>query len=283
MHRTFGSPHPVSLFVELRSGDLVVRATDTSESVVAVTGKDADAVSVDQHGDEILVVARQGGFFGLSPHLSVRVTVPTDSRLTAKLGSAGVRVEGRIGTAAVRTGAGDVQLDEVGADARIDTGSGAVRVDAVTGSLQVRCGSGDVTVDRVGGSAEISTGSGSVTVTAAHQAVVIKSGSGDLRVRDALEDVALSTASGDLVVDRMHHGRLSAKNVSGDISVGVPTGIPVWTDVTTMTGSVRSDLAGAGRPDKDQDFLELRATSVSGDVTLAQLADQPIAQRLADQ
>jgi DUF4097 and DUF4098 domain-containing protein YvlB len=271
MQRTFSSPRPASLVVELRTGDLVVRTAESTESVVEVTGKDADAVTVEQHGDEILVVARHGGFFGSSQHLSVRVSVPNDSRLSTKLGSAGVRVEGRIGEAKVRTGSGDVEIEEISADARIETGSGDVRVDAVSGNLEVRCGSGGVTLDRVGGRAEVSTGSGDVLVAAAHHKVVVKSGSGDLRVRDALEDVVLNTASGDLVVDRMHHGRLTAKNVSGDISVGVPGGIPVWTDITTMTGNVRSDLEGAGRPDKDQDFIELRATTVSGDVTLAQL------------
>ncbi len=271
MERRFSTPHPVSLFVELRTGDLVVRAGDSAESVVEVTTKDEDGMTVDQHGDEIVVIASQGGFFGSSQHASVRVSVPTDSRLSTKLGSAGVRVEGRIGDTVVKTGSGDVEIDEISADARIETGTGTIRVGAVAGRLLAKSGSGDVVLDRIGGQAEVSTGSGDVLVAAAQQAVVVKSGSGDLRVRDALEDVTLSTASGDLAVDRVHRGQLTAKNVSGDISVGVPAGVPVWTDVTTMTGRVRSNLQGAGQPEDDQDFIELRATSVSGDVTLEQL------------
>jgi DUF4097 and DUF4098 domain-containing protein YvlB len=249
----------------------VVRAGECTQSTVEVTGKDADTVTVDQHGDEIVVIARQNGFFGSSPHLSVRVSVPTDSRLSTKLGSADVRVEGRVGETTVRTGSGDVEIDAVSADARIQTGSGDVRVGEVDGSLQVKCGSGDVSLDRAGSGTEISTGSGDVLVVSASQELVARSGSGNLRVREALEDVVLSTASGDLVVERIGRGRLSAKNVSGDISVGVPGGTPVWTDVSTMTGTVRSNLVGAGQPLPDQDFVELRATTVSGDVTLEQL------------
>ena len=72
-------------------------------------------------------------------------------------------------------------------------------------------------------------------------------------------------------MDRMRRGQLTAKNVSGDIRVGVPAGVPVWTDITSLTGSVRSNLEGAGEPEEGQDFIELRARTVSGDVHLEQL------------
>jgi DUF4097 and DUF4098 domain-containing protein YvlB len=107
-------------------------------------------------------------------------------------------------------------------------------------------------------------------VASAEDTVTVKSGSGDMRVRDAHRDLSLNTASGDLVVDVMHRGQLSARNVSGDISVGVPAGVPVWTDVSTMTGSVTSGLAAVGEPADGQDHVEVRATTVSGDVELRQ-------------
>jgi DUF4097 and DUF4098 domain-containing protein YvlB len=69
----------------------------------------------------------------------------------------------------------------------------------------------------------------------------------------------------------MRRGQLTAKNVSGDIRVGVPAGVPVWTDITSLTGSVRSNLEGVGEPEEGQDFIELRARTVSGDVHLEQL------------
>jgi DUF4097 and DUF4098 domain-containing protein YvlB len=274
MQRTFTTPDPVALYVELRSGDLVVTTADTTETVVEVTGKhDEGDVTVDQRGDEILVVARTGGggLFGSSGHgVSVAVTVPHESRLTTKVGSADVRVEGRLGDASLKSGSGDLRLADLTGQAVVETGSGDVQLDAVAGSLRVKSGSGNVAVDRLGGAAQISTGSGDVVVGTSHEPVVAKSGSGDLRVREAGDDVTLSTASGDLVVDRFLRGRLSAKNASGDITVGVPAGVPVWTDVSTLTGSVRSSLQGAGEPGEGEEFIELRAKTVSGDVTLEQ-------------
>jgi DUF4097 and DUF4098 domain-containing protein YvlB len=109
-----------------------------------------------------------------------------------------------------------------------------------------------------------------VLIGSAAEPVQVKSGSGDMRIREAQRDVALSTASGDLVIDQMHRGQIAAKNVSGDIRVGVPAGVPIWTDISSMTGSVRSDLEGAGEPTEGQEFIELRAKTVSGDVYLEQ-------------
>jgi DUF4097 and DUF4098 domain-containing protein YvlB len=178
---------------------------------------------------------------------------------------------GRIGQSMVRSGSGDVELEDVEAELVVETGSGDVHADRVAGDLRVKSGSGDVAVDRIDGTATISTGSGDVMVETAGDSLQVKSGSGDLQVREALNDVALSTASGDLLIDRMHRGQLAAKNVSGDIRVGIPAGIPVWTDITSMTGSVRSNLEGAGEPEEGQDYIELRAKTVSGDVYLEQL------------
>jgi DUF4097 and DUF4098 domain-containing protein YvlB len=273
MQRIFTTPEPVSLYVELGSGDLVIHTDATSETVVEVDGKDADDVLVDQRGDEIRVVAKQNraGFFGSSQQLTVHVSLPHDSRLSTKLGSADVRVVGRLGETMLKTGSGDVRIDAIGAEAFIETGSGDVQVEVVDGPLQVKSGSGDVALDRLGGPATVSTGSGNVLINVATEPVQVKSGSGDMRVRVAEQDVALSTASGDLVIDRMHRGQLAAKNVSGDIRVGIPAGIPVWTDISSMTGTVRSDLEGAGQPAEGQDYIELRAKTVSGDVQLEQL------------
>jgi DUF4097 and DUF4098 domain-containing protein YvlB len=83
-------------------------------------------------------------------------------------------------------------------------------------------------------------------------------------------DLQLSTASGDLLVRHAQRGRLAAKTASGDVLVGVPEGTPVWTDISTVTGSVSSDLTGVGKPADGQDHVEVRATSVSGDIRLKQ-------------
>ena len=273
MHNTFDTPEPVQLYVEVGSGDLVARAEEVAETTVDVSGKQADDVVVEQRGTEIVVLAKQqrGGFFGGSGDLSVRVTMPSDSKLTTKLGSADLRATGRLGGAMLRSGSGDLDLEAVHGEVLVESGSGDVAIGEVAGPLEVKTGSGDVTLQKLHGPGRVSTGSGDVAIGSADESVQVRSGSGDLRLREAQDDVSCNTASGDLVVEVMHRGQLTAKNVSGDIRVGIPGGVPVWTDVSSVTGSVRSDLEGAGEPADGQDYIELRARTVSGDVYLQQL------------
>ena len=112
------------------------------------------------------------------------------------------------------------------------------------------------------------SGSGDVLVGTAGTRTVVRTGSGDLEVGDSLGTVTLTTGSGDLTVRHARGGRLSAKGGSGDVRVAVPRGLPVWTDISTMTGQVRSDLESAGPPADGAPHLEVLARTMSGDVVL---------------
>ena len=271
MQHTFDTTGPTSLFVEIGRGDVTVRADQEHGVTIDVSGDHADEVTVEQRGDRIVVIGPQrGGFYGRSGDLDVSISCPHDSDLATQLGSADLVVTGVLGSAALKAGSGDVDVEGANGDSRIETGSGDIQLGLVAGDLRVKAGSGDVTLRELGGSATISTGSGDVDIDHATGDVQVKTGSGDLHVRRPEGDVALSTASGDLTVDVMGAGQLAAKNVSGDIRVGVVGGLPVWTDVTTLTGSVSSTLAGAGQPAEGDPYLELHAKTVSGDIYLEQ-------------
>lgn len=273
MRETFETPRPIELYVELGSGSVDLRAGDLTTTEVVVEGDGAEDVVVEQRDGTISVVAppRHAGFLARPYELTVSVALPLDSALVAKLGSADLTATGRYASARVKSGSGDLQLDELTADTVLQTGSGDIVVGTASGDLRVKTGSGDVRLGRLGASAVVTTGSGDVTLDTAEQATVVKSGSGDVRVKQGQTDLSLTSASGDLEVSRLVHGAVAAKAVSGDVSIGVAPGIPVWTDISCVTGSVRSNLQGAGRPEEGQDYLEIRASTVSGDITLSQL------------
>lgn len=268
----FETLRPVSLYVELGKGSVEVEATDTTESHVTITGRDADHVVVDQDGDEISIVAprQRTGFLSGDPTVHVVVSVPTGSDLAVKTGSADVTTTGSLGSARVRSGSGDVSLETVDV-ATVETGSGEVHLGSVGGDLRVKSGSGDVHVGRAASALSVSTGSGDVEVGATAGPTLVKTGSGDLKVTEAGSDVSLSTGSGDLVVTRAVRGRFTVKGASGDVRIGIPGGIPVWTDISTLTGRIHSTLEGAGQPEEGADHVEVRAVTVSGDVLLQQL------------
>ncbi len=270
MERTFETDAPVELNLELASGSVHVEARETSLSTVSVEGSRADEVEIDLRGTTLSVVwPYRTGFSGLrSAKMDVHVVVPTGSGLTAKLKSADLRADGTFDRVRVKSGSGDISLATVTGDVSVNVGSGDVRAGAIGGQLLVRSGSGDVVVDRSAGSVEVLTGSGDVIVEEAEGPVQLKTGSGDLRVNHTRGDVDLTAASGDVIVNRIDQGRVRSRNASGDVSVRVPTGTPVWTDISTMTGKIQSTLASTGAPEQGQPYVEISVTTLSGDIRL---------------
>ncbi|WP_139982247.1 DUF4097 family beta strand repeat-containing protein [Nocardioides litoris] len=268
----FETHEPVELYVENGRGTVEVRATDTTETTVHLEGPEAEHVRVELDGRLLSVVApeRRSGLFSGDRALDVVITLPSGSAVGAKLGSADLRVTGSTSHAQVRSGSGDVSFEALTDTAVVETGSGDVRVGAVGGDLRIKSGSGDVTLDTVSAAVAASTGSGGVAVRESTGALVVKTGSGDLVVGRTSADVGLTTGSGDARVDLVTAGTVRVKGASSDVRVGVAGGVPVWTDVSSLTGSIRSDLVGAGKPGPDQQHVEIRAVTVSGDVVLEQ-------------
>lgn len=267
---TFGTPGAIRLYVELGKGRLDVTAADTDTTTVTVEGDDPEEVRVEHDGDLVSIVApRDRGLFGLGSkgHI-VTVTLPEESALRAQTGSAAVSASGTLGTAQVKTGSGDIELERVYGAGELSSGSGDLVLDHVRGPLGVKTGSGDVHVVEALGPVRISTGSGDIQLDRSTETVNVKTGSGDLRLGSASGEIAMSTGSGDLEIRSLTSGRLVGKGASGDIRVGIPAGTPVWTDLSTVSGQIRSNLKGSGQPAEGQDHVELRARTVSGDIIL---------------
>lgn len=271
-HR-FPTPGPVSLYAENGSGTVTISALDTEESTVDVTGRDAAEVTVTEENCHLSVVAprRRAGFLSGDSTLHIRVTVPTGSELLVKTGSADITVDGTVGATQVKTGSGEVRLDRLAAPAQVETGSGDVTIGTAQAELRVKSGSGDVDVTRTESAVAVSTGSGDVRLGSTAGPAVVKTGSGDFKVVEAGDDVSMSTGSGDLFVETARRGRFTLKGASGDVRIGVPAGMPVWTDISTVSGRIHSDLDGTGEPAAGAEHLEVRAKTVSGDIVLSQV------------
>jgi DUF4097 and DUF4098 domain-containing protein YvlB len=268
----FTTPGSIKLYAELGKGSLILRAEETATTRVSISGDAAEEVRVTQDGDHVSVIGPQSrtGFLGRDPHLDVVVSMPVDSELMVRTGSADITVEGAVGAAKVKTGSGDIDIELLGGPADVESGSGDVAVGTAAAELRIKSGSGDIRIDHADHAAAVSTGSGDTAVGTARGPLAVKSGSGDLTLDDAHDDVSFSTGSGDLQIGTAHRGRLTAKGASGDFRIGVAGGLPVWTDISTVSGEIRSDLVGAGEPAADADRLEIRAKTVSGDIDLRQ-------------
>ncbi len=274
MEYTFETPEPVDLYLELDRGQVTVTAVATGQSSLRVEGDQPERLQVHADGNRIRAVVERRSLFDFAPSLRVWVTVPVESRAAVRTGSAGVAAAGRLAEATVTSGSGDVEVAEAGT-ANLQTGSGQVRVGTV-GQLRAKTGSGDVTVGEVAGPALLHSGSGNLRLGHARANASLKTASGDIAVEVADADLVTTTASGDIAVSRVSRGDITGSSASGSLRIGVPPAVPVWTDISTLTGRISSDLAGAGRPQAGQDHLRLRAKTVSGDVRLEQLQNPDV-------
>lgn len=275
MDRTFETPNPPDLAIEIGSGRVEVLAGETNgRTLVTVTGKGAEETTVEQQGNTISIIgprSRHGFSFTFgSNQLSVRVSTPRGSSLATKLGSADLVATGALSTCSLRSGSGDTQLEDVGT-LEVTSGSGDLQVGAVTGNASVRNGSGEVRIGSATGAVEAVTGSGDIWLGGVGGPVSAKSGSGDVRIERSEHGARVTTASGDIAVDRLGGGSLEARTASGDLAVGVAHGLPAWTDIHTLTGDVTSTLASLGQPAEGEPYVELRLRSVSGDIVVGHL------------
>jgi DUF4097 and DUF4098 domain-containing protein YvlB len=271
MHTSFDTTESVHLYVELGAGHLTVAAEEVDTTTVDIHGPRSEEFKVEQSGRSVSVVAPRGRFFGFGDDHAVRIVVPTGSDLAAKAGSADTETTGTLGLVKLKSGSGTVEIEHAERSVMVESGSGDVRGHELGADVRIKSGSGDIDLGDVRGTVSISTGSGDVVIGQAQGTVVAKSGSGDLEVKRSSADVSLTTASGDVTLGHVPQGKVTAKNVSGDVRVGIPEGTPVWTDVSSVSGDVASNLVSAGKPAEGQPYVELRATTVSGDVVLRQV------------
>jgi len=84
--------------------------------------------------------------------------------LKAQTGSGSVRAHGIAGPSELQTGSGDIELGEnAQAEVRASTGSGSIRVHGLDGPFTARTGSGDIEAQgTITGSSHLQTGSGSL-------------------------------------------------------------------------------------------------------------------------
>jgi DUF4097 and DUF4098 domain-containing protein YvlB len=273
----FSTSEPVRLRLELGAGDIEIDAVETDTSTVRLDAyRDDDAsrdvlerTIVEQRGNEIRVESpRKSSFFRRGIKLRARITVPVGSSVEAKTDSADLSASGSLANAIVKTGSGDIRLDHVDEETSVATGSGDVDLASGGATTRVESGSGDLSIRHARGRVNVSTGSGDIRVGAADDTVQANSGSGDIKVGEAHGDVALNTASGDQQITRAERGRVRCNAASGDITIGIADGTAAWLEVNSISGSVQSQLDGAEPPGEDEETVQVKANTVSGDIVL---------------
>ncbi len=117
----------------------------------------------------------------------------------------------------LRTGSGDLLIDNLGRFLKADTGSGSVRAHNIAGPADLRTGSGDIELQQAAaGEVQAHTGSGSIRLQGLSGALTAQTGSGDIEANGQITGTSrLQSGSGSI---RAHLGHDAHLNI--DVSTG---------------------------------------------------------------
>jgi DUF4097 and DUF4098 domain-containing protein YvlB len=262
----FQTPGPLALELRMPAGEIRVQASERADTVVeldASSGRDEvrqaieDArVEIRPRGDGhvVIVDVRPRRRFALSfdrGEITMRVSCPDDADVEVSTASADVEIRGRLGALSAELASGDLRAEEL------------------NGRVDVKSASGDISLDHIGDAASVTSASGDVYVRSVHGEAIVRTASGDVRVEEAADSITAQTASGDLRIGAATVGRVVLQSASGDQQIGIRRGSAVHLDVRTMSGDATSELEVRDeRPDEGAPLVELRATSMSGDIRI---------------
>jgi len=214
--------------IENVAGSVEVVGWGQAELVVTGTlGRGTERLDVDGDGHRI----------------RIKVVLPRDARnvdgsdLTIRV-PAGSRVE-------VSTVSADIHV--AGLEGRVDlqSVSGSILVGGTPAELEAETVSGELDVERAPDRSELASVSGDVTVTWAEGAIEAASVSGDVIIRDgSLDRAELATTSGNVRCEAEVTGRGSfdMETMSGNVVMVVPAGVAAEFEISTFSGSIRSQL-----------------------------------------
>jgi hypothetical protein len=243
-HEQFAVEQHAVVDIELPAGSILLRSGPSGIVTVSVDSSNADHLEIAGIGDTVSIRATRRG---RSAKLAIDAPIGTD--VNVKGASVDVQARGALGALRVRSASGDVVGDDV-VRADISVASGDIRLDLIRSDATFKATSGDVRVSSIGGR---------LGATLA---------SGDLQVEEVSGDADIETASGDVTIRRCLGGAVTVRTVSGDVRVGLPSGIRVEPEIRTMSGKVTLPDPAARQSGGERRPVRLRLRSVSGDIRI---------------
>jgi DUF4097 and DUF4098 domain-containing protein YvlB len=245
---------PAQIEVHNPAGSVEVHVGPDAHVAVTIDGPAADEWEVVQVGDSVSIrQPRERGWRSRSTR--IHVEAPAGSDLDIVTASAGVVTDGGFGAARLRTASGNVRIDAL---QRLDANSASGNV--IAGSVAA-----DVVCNAVSGNVEIGTVGGRMHSSTA---------SGDIRAHHVGGDIEVTTASGDATIGCCLGSDISAKCLSGALTIGLPGGIRVEPDINTLSGQVMlPSPSPAGPSETPRRSVRLKLRTASGDIRIDRVVD----------
>jgi hypothetical protein len=279
--KTFETPQPTPVTIEIAVGSVHLIASDRSETTVTVNPTDrtrrddieaAEKTTVDMINGGILVKGPKSrgrmNLIGPGKAGSVDVTVelPSGSSFRGDAGMGDFRADGRLGDTHIRSGAGDMRLDDTG-DVDVACGAGRFTINKVAGKAKVVT-AGEIQIGSIEGDAEIKNNTGKTWIGEVAGTARVKAAAGNITVDRAHGSITAKTATGDVEFGEVGSGSVVLETAAGGLDIGVREGVAAWLDAKTSFGRVLNTMGEASSPDPAEGTVEIRARTAFGDISI---------------
>lgn len=275
----YETPEPISVTLELGTGNVRIAASNRTDTVVEVRPSDeadesdvkaAQQVRVDYANGMLRVTgpkARAFDFSRKTRSVDVSIELPSGSQVSAETQMGDIRCADRLGECRLKTLAGNFWLERTG-PLRLDTSVGHVTADGITGNAEISTGSGKVQIGEVEGTAVVKNSNGDTTIGAVAGDVQVRAANGDICVERAGADVDAKTSNGSIRLGEVARGSVVLETAMGDLEIGIAEGTAARLEVNTGFGHMHNLLENATRPEETDETVEVRARTSYGDITI---------------
>lgn len=241
--------------IDIRSGNTdvvevhgVIRARDdwrgkAEEKIRYLT----DKPPIEQIGNVIRIGRIDNETYRNNVSVSYEIIVPPETRIQARTGSGGEKIEGIRGAVTAETGSGSIVLTDIGSDVVAHTGSGGIEIDRVAGEVEAKTGSGSIRAVNVAGAIRAETGSGGIRLgqttaeRGATRSVEAHTGSGSIEVTGIDGALRAETSSGGIEASGNPGGDWELHTSSGSIRLQITSDAAFDLDARSSSGGIRVD------------------------------------------
>ncbi|MET9969255.1 DUF4097 family beta strand repeat-containing protein [Streptomyces sp. NPDC006356] len=282
---TFETPDPISVSLSLAAGDVEIRASDRTDTVVEVrpstsseaSVRAAEETKVDYSGGKLQIRGPKPRrrLFGKQKNtestsdeaIHVTIALPAGSRVQGEAALGYVDGQGRLGAFRFKSGCGDIRLEET-AGLRLEAGLGNVTVKRVVGDVDITVAQGKLRIAAVDGSATVENLSGVTKIGHIAGSLTLQATNGDVSVGRADGDIKVKNANGDVQVSEVTRGSVSLETAHGSIEVGVHENTAAHVDAHALVGGVRNALESADGPGASAETVKLHLRTLVGQVDI---------------
>jgi hypothetical protein len=279
--RTFDTPQPAPVTIEISIGTVHLIASDRSDTVVTVNPSDRTSRDDVEAAEKTIVDFINGGVLikgpkwrsrlsmigpGKAGSVDVTVELPSGSNFRGDAGMGDFRADGRLGDTHIRSGAGDVRLDHT-SSADVVSGAGRLSLNRADGRVRVIT-AGEMSLGAVDGDLELKNNVGNSWVGEVTGTARVKSAAGDITIDRAHGSMTAKTATGDIEIGEVGEGVVVLETAAGGIDIGVRSGVATWLDARTGFGRVLNLMGDAAGPGPADAKVEIRARTSFGDISI---------------